>query len=173
MKILAFAASNSKTSINHQLVKYAASLADFAEVEILNITDYELPLYRPDREEDSGVPEKAQQFHSKIGTADALLVSFAEHNGSYTAAYKNLFDWASRIDGAKVYQNKPTVVLSTSPGKGGAKSVATQVENSAPHFAMDIKAMFSLPSFYDNFNEGQLSGDYKNDLQDAVNSLKA
>jgi len=58
---------------------------------------------------------------AEVLKADALLISYAEHNGNYSAAYKNLYDWASRID-AKVFQGKPTVVLATSPGPGGRRS---------------------------------------------------
>ncbi|MGS0726904.1 NADPH-dependent FMN reductase, partial [Shewanella sp. 0m-11] len=114
MKLLAFAASSSTKSINKQLATYAASLVQGAEVEILDINDYEMPLFSQDREEELGHPELAQQFFAKIGEADAIIISFAEHNGSYTAAYKNLFDWTSRID-MKVFQNKPMLLLATSP----------------------------------------------------------
>ena len=72
-----------------------------------------------DREAELGKPELAQQFFDKLGRGDAIMISFAEHNGSYTAAYKNLFDWTSRID-QKVFQNKPMILLATSPGPGGA-----------------------------------------------------
>jgi len=78
-------------------------------------------------------------------------VSFAEHNGSYTAAYKNIFDWASRIE-QKVFQNKAMVILSTSPGPGGASSVLAAATGSAPYFAADVKASLSIPSFFDNFD---------------------
>ena len=77
--------------------------------------------------------------------------SFAEHNGSYTAAYKNLFDWASRID-QKVFQNKPTVYLSTSPGPSGASSVLASAKGSAQFFEVDLKAAVSVPNFYDVFD---------------------
>lgn len=170
MKILAFGASNSPTSINHKLVTYAAGLLSEYEVELLDLTDYEMPFYRPDREAEGGIPEKAKQFYKKISAADGLLISFAEHNGSYAAAYKNLFDWASRINGAKVYQGKKTVLLSTSPGKGGAQSVLQQAVNSAPHFGMEVKATFSLPTFQENFTNG-LNPEYKNQLVEALNKL--
>ena len=97
MKVLAFAATNHVQSINKQLVKYASTLID-AEVEILDLNDFDMPIYSQDREQDSGIPEQAQRFFDKIGQADAVVISFAEHNGSYTAAYKNLFDWTSRIN---------------------------------------------------------------------------
>lgn len=172
MKILAFAASNSQKSINKQLATYAASLIKPAEVEILDLNDYELPLFSQDREAVLGQPELAKAFLAKIAAADALIISFAEHNGSYCAAYKNLFDWCSRI--TKVFQNKPVVLLATSPGPGGAASVLASAVGSAPYFNAVVKASLSVPSFYDNFD--MALGQLKNDdltakLQTAVNTL--
>ena len=151
MKIVAFGASNSKTSINKALAAHAASLVDGAEVEVLDLNDYELPLFGVDREAELGSPDLAKEFFAKIGASDALVVSYAEHNGSYATAYKNLFDWCSRID-QKVFQKKPMVILATSPGPGGAKNVLAAAVGSAPHFAGDVRAEMSFPSFYDNFD---------------------
>lgn len=151
MKVLAFAASNNSKSINQALANYAASLVSGAEFEMLDINDYEMPIYSQAREEALGHPEAAKQFFEKIGEADAIIVSFAEHNGTYTAAYKNLFDWTSRID-MKVFQNKPVVYLAASPGPGGAQSVLSAATNSASFFAADVRASLSIPSFYDNFD---------------------
>ena len=154
MKILTFAASSSSKSINRQLATYAASLVTGATVEVLDINDYEMPLFSQDKEAELGQPDAAKAFYAKLGQADAIIISFAEHNGSYTAAYKNLFDWTSRID-MKLFQNKPMVLLATSPGPGGAKSVLTTAVASAPYFAADVKASLSVPSFFDNFDSGK------------------
>ena len=151
MKLLAFAASSSRNSINKQLVSYAASLVNNAGVEILDINDFEMPLFSEDREQELGQPEAAKRFFNKIGAADALLIAFAEHNGSYTAAYKNLYDWTSRIN-PEVYQGKPMVILSTSPGPGGASSVLALAKTSAPFGGGEIKADLSLARFYDIFD---------------------
>ena len=151
MKVIAFAASSSKNSINKQLVTYAASLLDGAQVEVLDLNDYELPLFSVDKEQELGKPQLAQDFFAKIGASDALIISFAEHNGSYTAAYKNLFDWCSRIN-QKIFQNKPVVLLATSPGAGGAANVLAAAVNSAPYFNAELKASLSVPSFYQNFD---------------------
>ena len=123
MKILAFAASTSRQSINKQLLTYAArllhdGLVDGAAVEIIDLNDYEMPIFSIDRENESGIPLQAHDFFAKIGDADAILISFAEHNGQYTAAYKNIFDWTSRIN-KRIYQDKPAVLFSTSTGPGG------------------------------------------------------
>ena len=151
MKIIAFAASSSLQSINKQLAGYVANLVGGASVELLDLNDYELPLYSPEREAELGQPKLAKAFFEKLASADAIVVSYAEHNGTYTAAYKNLFDWVSRIDRA-VFHKKPMIALATSPGPGGAKTVLAQAVESAPHFAADIKASVSVPSFFDNFD---------------------
>jgi NAD(P)H-dependent FMN reductase len=151
MKILAFAASSSKNSINKQLVTYASGLLENARVEILDLNDYELPLFSEDKEKEIGQPSLAAEFLGKIGDSDAIIVSFAEHNGTYTAAYKNLFDWCSRIN-PKVYQNKPLVLLATSPGPGGAGNVLTTAKTSAPFFSGNVKASLSVPDFFKNFD---------------------
>ncbi len=173
MKVLAFAASNHHNSINHQLAQYAAGLVEDADVEMLDINDYEMPIYSQAREEQLGQPEEAQRFFSKIGQADAIVIAFAEHNGSYTAAYKNLFDWTSRID-MKVFQGKPVLMLASSPGPGGAQSVLAAATGSAPYFAADVRASMSLPSFYDNFDleAGKVSNaELDEQLRQAVTKL--
>ncbi len=151
MKLLAFAATNSQQSINRALVTYAASQVNADEVEILDLNDFEMAIYSIDRENASGIPEQAQFFFDKIGQADAILISFAEHNGTYTAAYKNIFDWASRIN-QKFYQQKPVIMLATSPGPGGAKNVLDTAVTSAPFFDANVVGSLSIPSFYENFD---------------------
>ena len=174
MKLLAFAASNSSKSINKQLATYAASQmkhTDGVDVELLDINDFEMPLFSEDKEAQLGQPQQAKDFYAKLGQADAIIISFAEHNGSYTAAYKNLFDWTSRID-QKLFQNKPLLLLATSPGSGGAATVLTAATGSAPYFAGNVKASLSIPSFYDNFDmeKQQLTN---TELQDKLHSALA
>lgn len=156
MKILSLAATNSRQSINKQLVTHATEFlverigAD-AEIEIIDLNDYEMPLYSIDRENEKGIPAAAHRFFNQVREADVILISFAEHNGSYSAAYKNLYDWASRID-TRVYDEKPMLLLATSPGPGGAKNVLKAATETLPHFGADIRGSFSLSRFYDNFD---------------------
>ena len=173
MKVLAFAASNSKQSINKQLVIYAASLIEAAQVEVLDLNDYELPLFSVDKEQELGQPQLAQEFFAKIGACDALIISFAEHNGSYTAAYKNLFDWCSRIN-QKIFQHKPVVFLATSPGAGGAARVLATAVSSIENFNGELRASLSIPSFKQNFdsdNNCLTNQELNEKLQAAVHSL--
>jgi NAD(P)H-dependent FMN reductase len=150
-KVLSFATSNSSVSINRTLVDYAASLLDGAEIESLDIHDYEMPIYRHDREEESGIPQLAHDFLAKIGEADALIIGMTEHNGLYTAAFKNLFDWCSRI-GREVFQSKPILLTATSTGPGGAGRVLALAETAFPHFGGEVKATFSLDLYDEKFD---------------------
>jgi NAD(P)H-dependent FMN reductase len=151
MKLIAFAASNSRNSINKKLVCYAASLIENASSEVLNLNDYEIPLFGEDREREIGQPQLAYDFLAKLADCDAILISFAEHNGSYSVAYKNLFDWCSRIT-PKIFQDKPMIVLATSPGGRGAQTVLEMAVSSLPRFGADVRGSFSLPKFYDSFD---------------------
>ena len=151
MKVIAFAASSSKQSINKKLVTYTTGLLTSSDIEILDLNDFELPLFSVDKEAELGQPGLAQDFLNKINNCDLLMISFAEHNGSYSAAYKNLFDWCSRID-TKVFQNKPLILLATSPGPGGGKNVLAAAEKSAPFFGGKLIGSLSVPSFNKNFD---------------------
>jgi chromate reductase, NAD(P)H dehydrogenase (quinone) len=173
MKVLAFATSSSTKSINKQLVTFATSLLDDSDVEILDLNDFELPLFSQDKETEIGQPPLAQEFLNKIEESDAVVISFAGHNGSYSATNKNLFDWASRIN-PKVYQNKPMILLATSPGPGGASNVLAAATTSIPHFDGEVKGKFSMSSFYGNFDleTGRISNDgIRNQLSEVMGRL--
>ena len=170
-KILAFGASNSKTSINKQLATYASSLLKNTEVEVLDLNDFDVPTYSVDLEGKSGIPDNAQQFLNKITASDGLIISLAEHNGAYTAIFKSLFDWTSRIN-VKLFQQKPMLLMSTSPGARGGQSVFEIAENRFPIHDANIVAKFSLPSFNDNFKEEKIvDADLNTSLVQAVNTL--
>lgn len=156
MKILAFAATNHKNSINKQLVVHATDvlktdLVSDVEVDIIDLNDYQMPIYSPALEEEGGVPELAQKFFDKIGNADAVIISFAEHNFNYTTAYKNVFDWASRIQ-MKVYQDKKVMHMSSSIGPNGGAGVLRIANDSTPFFGADLKASFSVGPFSEKFD---------------------
>lgn len=172
-KIIAFGASSSSTSINKQLATYAASLFDNCSVEVLDLNDYELPLFSVDKEKANGIPTLAHDFYNQLGTADLIIISFAEHNGAYSAAFKNTFDWISRING-KTFQEKPMLLLATSPGARGGSSVLEIAKNRFPFQGGIVKGSFSLPSFNDNFDseKGITNAELKNQLLEIVSSIE-
>ena len=173
MKIIALAGSNSRNSINKKLANYAAHLFENAEVEVLDLNDYQMPLFGVDIEVSIGQHPLAKAFLDKIATADVLVVSLAENNGNYSVAFKNIFDWCSRIT-AKIFQEKPMLLMATSPGVRGGATVLEMAKNAFPRFGAVVKASFSLPSFNDNFDieKGKISNEeLDKQLGDIVNNF--
>lgn len=153
--VIALGGSNSKNSINKALATYAANRIDGASVEVLDLNNFDLPMYGIDHETEHGIPNDAHRMASLIDGADGLVISLAEHNGSYSVAFKNVFDWMSRIDKG-VWKNKPMLLMATSPGKRGGASVLNAAKTSFPHLGGNIVAHFSLPLFHQVFENGIL-----------------
>jgi chromate reductase len=172
MKILAFAGSNSSTSINKKLATYAARQFKGAHIEILDLNDYPLPLFSVDVEKQIGQPEKALAFLAKIAETDFIVLSLAENNANYNVGFKNIFDWASRTN-PKPFQGKPMLLMATSPGKRGGASVLEIAKNALPRYGADIKAIFSLPLFNENFDteKGIVNEDLNNQLMEIIDNL--
>ena len=154
-EILAFAGSNSKASINRQLVDYTVTLLINCEVQILDLNDFPLPVFSVDLEKEQGYPKEARNFSKYIEKADGIIMSLAEHNGSYTATFKNLFDWLSRIEG-KTWRGKPILLMAASPGGYGGKGVLGAATSRFPKHDGQIVSQFSLPNFDQNFVAGRL-----------------
>jgi NAD(P)H-dependent FMN reductase len=171
MNILAFAATNSSTSINLQLVKSVTSQLEGHNIQLLDINDYEMPIYSQDRN-NVGVPQQALDFNEVIKNADAIIIGLAEHNGTFSTAFKNIFDWGSRVE-KSFFQNKPMMLLSTSPGPRGGQSVMESASSIFPYFGGNIKAQFSLPSFQDNFSNGTVTtNELAEQLKEKINTFK-
>lgn len=151
MRILAFAASNNPQSINQQLALSVAQLLPQAQVTTLNIDDYELPIYSERREAELGSPPQIQAFLQQIAASDGLIVSFAEHNGTFTAAFKNLYDWASRSQ-KRIFQHKPALFLAAAPGPGGAQSVLQAAVKAAPFMGAELSGAVSVANFHQVFD---------------------
>lgn len=155
-KILVFAGSNSTQSINKQLATYAAQQLKDVSLHIADLNAYKLPIYGIDHEKAFGIPENAKTFLDMIKSSDGIVLSLAEHNGAYTTAFKNLFDWMSRIDG-KLWNQVPMLLMATSPGGRGGASVLQIAKDRFSRMGGNIVADFSLPSFNDNFDENGVS----------------
>lgn len=170
MKTITFSGSNSSKSINQQLVTYAASLVENSEV--INLTSYNIPMYSIDIEEKTGIPNEVKLLSEKLATADNFIISVSEHNGNISAFFKNILDWLSR-NNRNFLENKNTIILSTSPGKGGGKSALEITKKTLPYFKATIIATLSIGSFYDNFKDGKLIGkELDKDLKNIISKLK-
>lgn len=151
-KLAVLGGSNSKKSINKTLAVYAAKQVKNTELILIDLHELMLPMYGIDLETEKGIPAEVTQLNQLLIDVDGIVLSLAEHNGSYSTAFKNFFDWLSRVDG-KVWKNKPMLLMATSPGARGGAGVLEGAKKSFPFFGGNIVADFSLPSFYDNFSE--------------------
>ena len=151
-KILAFGASTSRQSINKKFATWAADQIQNAETTLIDLNDFEMPIFSIDRQNENGIPEAAQRFKELIKKHDGVIISLAEHNGAYSAAFKNIFDWASRAEGS-VWEDKPLFVMATSTGRRGGASVLEIATKRFPFNGGKVISSFSLPLFKENFTQ--------------------
>lgn len=174
MKILAFAGTNSETSINRTLVEFTLKHFEGHDIDYIDLNDYEMPIYKIQREQESGIPQEAQLFAQKIDESDLIIMALAEHNSAYTVAFKNLWDWSSRIKERKHFGNKPMFVLSTAPGPGGGKNVVEVFMKRAVPSGANVLTTFSLPKYGETFRvgEGIIDEEKKAEFQEKVELVK-
>ena len=108
--ILTLGASTSHNSINKKLANYASNLINDYQIIGIDLNNFEMPIYSVDRENANGVHAKAVEFKKLISESSGIVISLAEHNGSYTAAFKNIIDWTSRLEG-KLWDDKPMLFI--------------------------------------------------------------
>lgn len=149
--ILAFAGSNSSTSINHQLVKYASRLVLNQDIRLLKMSNYPFPMFSEDLEKNEGYLNSLIELKDDIAVANGLIIGINEHNSMPSAYFKNLIDWLSRIE-RQFLVNTKVLLLSTSPGKRGAQTALALTKDLLPRFGAEIYDAFCLPSFKDNFS---------------------
>jgi NAD(P)H-dependent FMN reductase len=124
-KILAVAGSLRKHSYNKRILNVAIEGArrKGAEVTLLDLNDYPLPLYNADLQEEFGFPENATKLQRILLEHQGLLIASPEYNGSLPAALKNMLDWTSRANGelkiGDCYRGKWAAIMTASPGSFG------------------------------------------------------
>jgi NAD(P)H-dependent FMN reductase len=168
---LAFAGSNSKNSINHQLITYAAGLSE--DIDVLDLREYaSIPMYRFDDEQTQGIPPQIQELYTILKSYKNIILASPEHNGLPPAFLKNILDWLSRTEGEKFFQGKKIVLLSTSPGGYGGANNLINLKKIIPYWGADVVATFSLPKFYDNIVDGQFVFKNKAEEQQLLAALQ-
>ncbi len=149
-KIITIAGTNSQKSINKRLLSYSSGLLENVELISIDLNDYVLPIYGVDFEEENGIPTAIKRLNELFDKADGFIVALAEHNGTYTAVFKNTLDWLSRAN-MKVWREKPVLLMATSPGGRGGATVLQGAVDYFPFLGANVIEDFSLPSFFENF----------------------
>jgi NAD(P)H-dependent FMN reductase len=170
-QILAFSGSMSADSINHKLVEHAAKQVKGASVEVIQLHDFESPFYTKEREAKEGIPEPIRKLRKLFDGADGFIVSTPEYNSSLPAGFKNTMDWISRMEG-KIFQDKPVLLMATSPGGRGGKSVLEHLSSIIPFWGAKVIGPFSLPVFKENFGEGSLNEPFNSELKSKIHELE-
>jgi chromate reductase, NAD(P)H dehydrogenase (quinone) len=143
-RILAFAGSARRDSLNKKLARAAAQFAREAgaEATFVDLDDYPMPIYHGDLEAASGMPENATRLRELFLAHDALLIASPENNSSMTSLLKNTIDWLSRdvgdgqgpASGLAPWQGKVAGLMAASPGAfGGTRAL--------PHLRQVLSAL--------------------------------
>lgn len=171
-KIITIGGSNSKASINKVLAEYVGELVGNVELVKVDLTDFEMPLFSLDVEAEIGSPKGAIALNKVVESADGFVISLAEHNGAYSVAFKNAFDWLSRING-EVWRNKPMLLLATSPGPRGGQTVLEIALGRFPFNGGNIVGSLPFPSFSENFqNDAVVNPDLKTAIDKMIVDLE-
>lgn len=169
-KILAFAGSLRHDSFNKKLVKIAAAGARKAgaEVQIVNLEHYHLPLYNADDEAEEGLPPGAKELKQLVLEHDGLLIASPEYNSSVTAPLKNALDWVSRPEKGDeerliAYRGKYAAIMSASPGNLGGLRGLVHVRSILENIGVTVLPdQVTICAAHDAFNEsGQLKDPQK------------
>ncbi|MFD2256515.1 NADPH-dependent FMN reductase [Luteolibacter algae] len=160
-RILAFSGSLRAGSYNQKLVKIAAEGAKEAgaEVTVISLADFPLPVFNQDFEDAEGKPEAAVRLKELFREHDALLIASPEYNSMITAALKNAIDWVSRADAEdelplSAISGKTAAILSASPGGyGGSRSLGF-LRPFLKNMRVDVlEEEFSLAKAHEAFDE--------------------
>lgn len=124
-RLLAFAGSVRRDSFNARLARFAAREAEAAGAEalLLDLAEFDLPLYNGDLEAGEGLPPGAARLKELFLAHDGFLIASPEYNGSISPLLKNAIDWVSRPVAGQPplvwYAGKVAGLMAASPGALG------------------------------------------------------
>ncbi len=178
-RILVLGGSLRAESYNQKLATIAAAGAREAgaNVTLISLRDFRLPLFDQDLEDAEGKSEAAKKLKELFLTAEGFIIASPEYNSGITAALKNAIDWVSRADSEDeppllAFKGKTAAILSASPGGyGGARSLA-QLRPLLENISVTVLPdQVSIPKAYQAFDaEGNLADPTQ---QSAVKALAA
>lgn len=148
--ILAFSGSNNPDSINEKLVQSVINIYPEHDIRFIDLKKFDAPIYSQEIQS-NGIPAAILELHKIFQESEGFIIASPEHNGLPSAFLKNTMDWLSVIT-QKFFDNKPVLLLSTSPGATGAKTHLGLLAKLVPLWGGKLKATYSLGSFESNFD---------------------
>jgi chromate reductase len=155
IRVLVFAASLRRGSLNERLAERAAALVEEkgGTVDRGHMAEFDCPSYNADVERESGPPPEAQRLRSRLVAADAFIIASPEYNASMPGCLKNAIDWVSRMR-PQPFNGRQGMLLSASPsmvgGNRGLWSLRVPLEHLGARVYPD---MFSLAQAHEAFDE--------------------
>lgn len=157
-KILAFAGSTRRASLNDAALALAVSGARSAGAEVthINLRDYVMPLYDDDLHREHGVPEAMLRLREKMLAANGLLIASPEYNASITPLLKNTIDWLSQSvngqSGRLPFEGKITGLMGASAGAFGTIRALPHVAYVLSQLGAIVLPVFAVPKADQVFN---------------------
>ena len=144
--ILAFSGSNNPDSINEKLVQSLISKYSEYDIRFIDLKKFDAPIYSQEIQS-NGIPAAILELYKIFQESEGFIIASPEHNGLPSAFLKNTIDWLSVIT-QKFFDNKPVLLLSTSPGATGAKTHLGLLANLVPLWGGKLKATYSLTTYH-------------------------
>jgi chromate reductase, NAD(P)H dehydrogenase (quinone) len=172
LRVLVFAASLRKESLNRKLAALAAHVARgfSATVDLATMEEFDVPLYNGDVESERGIPAGARGLHDRLLASDAFIISSPEYNGSMPGTIKNLVDWTSRFR-PQPFDTKHGLLMSASPSLSGGNRGLWSLRMPLEHLGARIfPDMFSLAMAHKAFDgdgiaDGPLRARFEKNVQ--------
>ncbi len=160
VKVLVFAGSARKDSVNKKLAALAAEQARQwgAEVTHLDLHDYPIPLYSGDLEVELGQPENAKYIREQVLKSDVVLIASPEYNSSLPPLLKNTLDWVSRDEKGQgsltPFKGKRFGIMSASPGWRGGSRALEHLRSILSNIGAEVAGdQVTIPQAYEAFDD--------------------
>jgi len=171
-KILAFAGSARKDSYNKKLIRIATegARATGAEVTLIDLRDFPLPVFDEDLEKEQGLPAHARQLKDLFNSHQGLLIASPEYNSTISPLLKNTIDWVSRQAEGETplmaFKGKFAGLLSASPGGlGGIRGLVAVRSLLGNIGVIVLPDQLCISKAYEAFQENGALKDEKNQEQ--------
>jgi NAD(P)H-dependent FMN reductase len=154
IRVLVFAASLRRESLNRRLALLAAAVAEGqgGDVDRASMADFDCPSYNGDVEKASGVPAGAERLRRRLAAADAFIIASPEYNASMPGVLKNAIDWVSRVR-PQPFNGRQGMLISASPSMAGGNRGLWSLRVPLEHLGGRIYPdMFSLAQAHEAFD---------------------
>jgi len=128
---------------------------DIAETEIIDLKEYDFPIFHEKLILQKNPSAKLLEFGKKIKSSDGIIIVTPEYNGGYPASLKNAIDVLY-----EEWHRKPIAIATVSAGVFGGSQVITALQFSLWKIrAWTVPATFLVPNVEDEYNQSGVATD--------------